>query len=239
MAPPTDTVIEMKKRGLSNREIIKELSADFRKEEIAEAINQAELKQNIEVPELPEIPRPISREARSYKEPSYSPVPELEESFIEEPPSPSQYPYESYPVPTPTNQTSNIIPPMSPLSMEPSFSQESEITRGSIERIQEISESIIQEKWVDFMAKIGDIQLWKSKVDTNITSIKQEVLRTNQRIQNLEKSILSRTREYQKTMEDVSVEMKTLEKVFEKIINPLTSNIKELSRITNELKKKT
>lgn len=237
MAPPTDTVIEMKKRGLSNKEITKELSADFRREEIAEAINQAELKQNIEVPELPEIPKPIQRGIKPYKE-SYSPVPELEESYIEEPPAPSQYPYEPYPVPTPTEQSSNIITQMSPLPME-SFPQESEITRGSIERIQEISESIIQEKWVDFMAKIGDIQLWKSKVDTNITSLKQEVLRTNQRIQNLEKSILSRTREYQKTMEDVSIEMKTLEKVFEKIINPLTSNIKELSRITNELKKKT
>ena len=37
---------------------------------------------------------------------------------------------------------------------------------------------------------------------------------------------------------NINNEMKAFEKVFEKILNPMTENIRELSRITNKLKTK-
>ena len=42
--------------------------------------------------------------------------------------------------------------------------------------------------------------------------------------------------EYNDSVISVTTEMKALEKVLERIINPLTTNIKDLSKITNDLK---
>ena len=45
-----------------------------------------------------------------------------------------------------------------------------------------------------------------------------------------------KVREYSDDMRSIHTEMKALEKVFEKILEPLTDNIKELSKITEDLK---
>jgi len=49
---------------------------------------------------------------------------------------------------------------------------------------------------------------------------------------------IGKSKEYGETMINIHSEMKALEKVFEKILEPLTDNIKELQRLTQDLKKK-
>jgi len=51
-------------------------------------------------------------------------------------------------------------------------------------------------------------------------------------------SLLGKVTEYDDHVMNVTTEMKALEKVFEKIVQPLTTNIKELNKITKELKSK-
>jgi len=110
--------------------------------------------------------------------------------------------------------------------------------RADIETIEQIAESIVNEKWEDLMSSVGNIALWKEKVQTDIRAIKQEIIRMEERFENLQKAILGRVEEYNKTISTVGTEMKALEGVLERILQPLASNIKELSRITEDLKKR-
>ncbi|MBI2106819.1 hypothetical protein HYT57_02435 [Candidatus Woesearchaeota archaeon] len=108
---------------------------------------------------------------------------------------------------------------------------------SSSEEIQEIAESIIEERWQEFMARAGNFELWKERTDREMVSIKQELIRTQDRFNNLQKAVLGKVSEYNENILNISTEMKALEKVFEKILDPLVTNIKELERITNKLKK--
>ena len=55
-------------------------------------------------------------------------------------------------------------------------------------------------------------------------------------MENLQNSVLGKVKDYDQGMKDVQSEMKALEKVFEKILEPLVANIKELDKITKDLK---
>ena len=107
----------------------------------------------------------------------------------------------------------------------------------NIDELEELVESIIDEKWRSLIENFGDIGLWKDRVRTEIGSIKQELRRLENRFENLQKAVLGKVTEYDKHMIEVGSEIKALEKVFEKIITPLTNNIKELEKITTRLKK--
>ncbi|MBI4158775.1 hypothetical protein HY500_00780 [Candidatus Woesearchaeota archaeon] len=108
---------------------------------------------------------------------------------------------------------------------------------STTEEIQEIAESIIEERWQEFMARAGDFEIWKERTDREIISMKQEIIRTQDRFNNLQKAVLGKVSEYNENILNIGTEMKALEKVFEKILDPLVTNIKELERITNKLKK--
>ncbi|MEW6063498.1 MAG: hypothetical protein AB1571_03980 [Nanoarchaeota archaeon] len=113
-------------------------------------------------------------------------------------------------------------------------------TRGreTIEMVEEIAESIVNEKWQDLMSSLGNIVVWKENMQTDIRSIKQEIVRVEERFESLQRAVLGKIGEYDKHMLDVGSEVRALEKVMSKIIEPLTQNIKDLNRITQELKKK-
>jgi len=160
--------------------------------------------------EMPSIPSPQS-------ETSEAPSPEIPSPQSETSEEPS-YGASSYPAP----------------STEPSFQQ----PQISTDYIQQIAEEVVEEKWDELMSKVGDIRLWKDKIDNDITSIKQEIMRTQNHFANLQKAVLGKVSEYNENIININTEMKSLEKVFEKILQPLTSNIKELSKITNKLKTK-
>lgn len=109
--------------------------------------------------------------------------------------------------------------------------------RQSIEQIEEIAESIISEKIDELSVNINDLSLWREKTATEIEAIKQEILRIRNNFENLQTSMLGKVEDYRRSITDVNIEVKTLSKVLEKILQPLTENVKELSRITERLKK--
>jgi len=109
--------------------------------------------------------------------------------------------------------------------------------RQQIDEIEALIESIIEEKWQSMIANVGDLNLWKQKTRTDIRSIKQEIIRLQTRFENLEKAILGKISSYDQHITNVGTELKAMEKVFQKILQPLTTNIKELQKITKKLKK--
>lgn len=105
-----------------------------------------------------------------------------------------------------------------------------------VDRMHELIEAVVNEKWDDLMGNLGNLTLWKERVDTNITAVKQELIRLSDRFENLQSSVIGRVKVYDDNLGNIHDEMKALEKVFEKILEPLVTNIKELERITQEMK---
>ena len=105
-----------------------------------------------------------------------------------------------------------------------------------MEAVHQIVEAIINERWDDFMGSVGNIALWKERTERELISVKQELLRVQQRFTQIETALLGKVGEYQQDIKSVHTEMRALEKVFERILEPLTSNIKELGKLTEELK---
>lgn len=158
-----------------------------------------------------------------YTEPEPS---EFNQSILEQnnmpqqPPEPQNKKFKEYP--------SSQLPQSQPVALE---------FGTNLDDIEELIESVVEDKWRSFIENFGDIALWKDKVKTEVISIKQELVRLEDRFENLQKAVLGRIQTYDKNILEVGTEIRALEKVFQNIIQPLSSNIKELSRLTEKLKK--
>ena len=109
--------------------------------------------------------------------------------------------------------------------------------RHNVEQIEEIAEAIVDERIQEFSSNIGDINMWKERVNSEISAIKQEVIRLRNHVENLQTTMIGKVEGYNKSIQSMSIEMKALSSVMEKIMQPLTMNVKELSRITETFKK--
>ncbi len=224
--PPINEVINLRNQNRSNLDIIKSLSQrGFTDQQIFEAMNQADIKEGIggRVPmnsEMSSGMRPSALTSGGEEDEIPIPVPSPE---VEEEPTPARM---AVPEVQPSAQ---VFMPGVVHQQQPSM---------DIESMQEIVESIIDERWQEVVASVGDISLWKSRVEDDLSAIKQEILRIEDRFTKLQASILGKVDEYHRGITQVSNEMVALEKVFGNIMEPLTSNIKELQRITQDIKKK-
>lgn len=127
-------------------------------------------------------------------------------------------------------EDSMMGPPMS--SATPQIPQ-----RQNVEQIEEIAEAIVDERIQEFSSTIGDINMWKERVNSEISAIKQEVIRLRNHVENLQTTMIGKVEGYNKSVQSMSIEMKALSSVMEKIMQPLTMNVKELSRITETFKR--
>jgi hypothetical protein len=125
-------------------------------------------------------------------------------------------------------------PPQQVVS-RPSFTQAT--YKNPLPGQEELIEAIVDEKWQQIVDVVGDVEIWKSRVNDELTAIKQEILRMGNRLDNVQRSVLGKVTEYNQNITDVETEIKALEKVLKNILQPLTSNIRELASITKELKK--
>jgi len=140
--------------------------------------------------------------------------------------------------PQETALTDQQSPPQTQIQTSPYQPIKLDYIPPNIDEIEELVESIINEKWRSLIENFGDMGIWKERARTEISSIKQELIRLENRFENLQRAIIGRITTYDENIREVGSEIKALEKVFEKIINPLTTNIKELDRITKQLKTK-
>ncbi len=208
--PPTELVMNMVKRGASNKQIIEELeSQGYTYEQIADALTQAETKANIEAPPAP-TPAPAGMQPSAL----------------------------SMTKPMPMSSQSPQIVQMDQQMMRPTMLAGSQGSRDTEDMIEQVAESIINEKWQKLMENIGDLNIWKEKVRTDVLSIKQELVRLDAKVESLQKIIMGKVRDYDQHITEVGTDIKALEKVLQNVITPLSSNVKELSRITEKFKNK-
>ena len=211
---PTEKVRDMVQRGLTNEEITRSLEGQgYNLDEISTAMNQAQIQTSA---------APMGMEQSAMEE---IPIPYQNVPPAEQPQEQYPAPVQEYPAEQPVQQDAQY----------PSFPQQ----QTSYSDIQAIVEEILEEKWKEFMKETGNINIWKDRVSDDLEATKQELVRTQRRLEDLQVAVLGKVKEYSSTMKDVGTDMKALEKVFGKILEPLTTNIKELNKVTHALKKKT
>jgi len=208
--PPTEEVIKMKKDNVDKDDIAKNLEEKgFNQQQIVEAMNQVDIKKGVEAQDSSQ----------------------MQESMMSSP-------EEDIPVPTPTRMENPQPSPTQAMPQQQTFQVQQPLQqpRYNYDDVQEIVESVVEEKWQTLISGIGDLAIWKSKTEDDLSSVKQEILRVEERIDNLQRSVLGKVDEYNKNISKVNTEVQALEKVFQKIMEPFTQNVKELSRLTKDLK---
>ena len=208
---PVNDALGMLKKGFKREEITRSLEAKgYGLQQIADAINQAEIKQGVEG-NMP----PQEMQESVMDQNIDIPLPEKAGSEQQQAP-PSQAHYSSY-------QTPSYAMPQAAINYD---------------EVQALVEQIVEEKWKELMRSVGDIHLFKARVGDDMEAVKQELLRTQKRLEDLQVAVLGKVKEYNDSVLGIGNDMKALEQVFSKIMEPLVTNVKELSKITEDLKQK-
>ena len=145
------------------------------------------------------------------------------------------------PAPSSSDLEPSYMPDEEPAYMQPEYQTEmipSQQPAYQDEHVEELVESVVNEKWDELTEKIGNLATWKETTKNEIESIKQEVLRFEQRLENLQKAVLGKINDYDKGIQAIGTDIKALEQVLQKILGPLTTNVKELSKIADKVREK-
>lgn len=105
------------------------------------------------------------------------------------------------------------------------------------EEIEELIESIIDEKWEELGKDINKVIEWKNEVETKIAKLEQRIDSLQDSFDKLHQAVIGKIGEYDKNILEVGAEVKAMEKVFSKVLPLFTENVSELARITQALKK--
>ncbi|MBI2656500.1 hypothetical protein HYX03_02070 [Candidatus Woesearchaeota archaeon] len=100
------------------------------------------------------------------------------------------------------------------------------------ERIQEVAEAIIDEKWEEIAKDIKKVIEWKEQSESRLSKLEQQILDLRVSIDSLTKSMMSRVSAYDQNIVDVGTEIKAMEKVFQKVLPSLTESVNKLDRMT-------
>ncbi|MBU2522735.1 MAG: hypothetical protein KKE23_00395 [Nanoarchaeota archaeon] len=243
---PVEDVLKMTNAGMNDAEIIRRLTDEgFSPVQISDALNQAKIKQEIApagIQQPPQNQQPVVQQPMAPLPPPMPPVQ-----------AQSQIPRPSAQIPRPTAVPPQMSSQTKPASLEeqaypypytypsyPTYPQ-SDVAPQKIdtEAIEEIAEEIVNEKWLEIKGKISDVIEWKNYAEKRIDSIDERLKRLEVSFDRLQAALLSKVQEYGRDIKDLGSEIGSLENAFGKILNPLVENVKALSKITEEIKRKT
>lgn len=104
------------------------------------------------------------------------------------------------------------------------------------ERIQEVAEAIIDEKWEELAKDIKKVIEWKEQSENRLAKLEQQVIDMRLSIDSLTKSMMAKVSAYDQNIVDVGTEVKAMEKVFQKVLPSLTESVNKLDRMTKGYK---
>ena len=225
---PVDDVLRMLQQNKSDPEIIRGLSEQgYSPVQITDALNQARIKKEITTGTEGLQPS-ITEEQAPAPQPPMLNIP---------------LPASETPVPRPTamTQTFQTPTPITVTAEYPSYPYQyptapQEAQQMGTEAIEEIAEEIVNEKWLEVKNKFSDVIEWKTYAEKRITSIDERIKRIETSMDRLQAALLTKVQEYGRDIKELGAEMAGLQGAFGKILNPFVDNMKELSRITGELK---
>jgi DNA-binding transcriptional MerR regulator len=149
-------------------------------------------------------------------------------------PIPMEAPVQEYqPQPMPPQMPAEMPSPQMPHYEMPPAMPSPSVDR---EAIEEVAESIIDEKWEELMKSVDKIIAWKEVTEVKIAKMDQRIKDLKERLEILHSGILSKVEEYDKSMKGVSTNVKAMEEVFKKVLPTFTANVSELSRMIKKSK---
>lgn len=216
---PMTQVIEMRKKGLSDNQIIQTLQhAGFSAHDVLEAMEMADFNQkqggNFNAMPPPGKPMPLNPASVTPSMPPPNGLPPM--------------------VNAQSPQTPNSMPP--PNGLPPTIPQDSSPALKD-DDIEELIEAIIDEKWAEVEKDIGRIVEWKDSVDERLGSMDAQIKDLKTNFDDLHKAILGKVGDYDKNILNVGSQLKAMEEVFSKVLPTFTDNVSELTRIADKLKK--
>ncbi len=252
---PVDDVVRMRRQGLSNNQIVQALQRNgFPTSQIFDAFSQADLRAPSPVQGIPGMPgiqgMPPSPGAQQ-RQPFMQGQNEGAEQLGQPPGLPS--------LDAGMESESSITGPQNPeevqgfgeVGNEGGAGAEFAENYGAAQqpggygsaygsdvsaKVEEISEAIIEEKWQDLLKDFNKAMEWKTGMEQRMAVLEQRFSDLKTAFDNLQKSVVDKVSDYDKSVKDVGSEMKALEQVFQKIIPTMTENVNELSRITKGMK---
>lgn len=141
---------------------------------------------------------------------------------------------QDFPAPTASNSRSNYSGYSQPqMPSVPQSAEESNI----YERIEEIAESMIDEKWDELIAEVKKIVEWKEKIEEKQAKIISDVEKLKEDFTVLHQGVLGKLEDYDSRMMEVGTELKAVGKVFKDVVPQFVENVKELRDVTSKIKK--
>ncbi|MFA5406478.1 MAG: hypothetical protein WC307_03935 [Candidatus Nanoarchaeia archaeon] len=117
-----------------------------------------------------------------------------------------------------------------------SFAPPESIKDTKVEEMERILEEIVDERWKDVTGKFNELESSKIKNETMVTELRKRVSELSNRIDEISNVVMGRVDEYKRTMEDVDVEIKALEKVMQKLVPSMAEQVKELKDVVGGLR---
>ncbi len=150
-----------------------------------------------------------------YNQPPFNPQQgfgqQPQQDLPQEQPAPDYGAYPNYPEPAPES----FAPPQDDIK----------------ERVEEIAEAIIDEKWNELIKDINKVIEWKERTDMELTRIQQDIANLKERFEALHKGILGKITEYDQNLTNVGTDIKAMEMTFQKILPTFTENVNKLDRL--------
>lgn len=116
-----------------------------------------------------------------------------------------------------------IIPPMS----KPEI---------GTEKIEEVAEAIIEEKWGEVTENINKVIEWKDRTESKLTGLNDKFEQTKSAVKGIKDDLLAQLSEYDKKLTDIGADVQAMSKVFEKILPQFMESVGELSRLASGTK---
>ncbi len=207
---PIDKVLQMRTQGLSNSQIIEQLEREgYTPNQIFDAMNQADMKSSVTKAPTPEEFEGVQNPMMNNTQPQ---------------PEAVQQPLIN------AEQNQALLTQTAP--------EQGEVLDVGTEKIEEVAEAIIDEKWQDFVDTINKVIEWKENMEKKITQMESQIKDLKDQFSQLQKGTLDKMAEYDEHVTDIGTEIKAMESVFKKILPTLTENVTQLSNIVKELKEK-
>ncbi len=127
-------------------------------------------------------------------------------------------------IPPPGPAASAMPPPSYPT---PQRSPAPSDTRA-YDRIEEITENIIDEKWDELIAEVKKIIDWKERVEETQRKLTSAVEKLNNDFKQLHAGVLGKLDDYDSRMQEVGTELHAVGNVFKDVVPEFVENVKEM-----------
>src|SRR3989338_2576386 len=160
------------------------------------------------------------------------PLPDVQEALAQ-----ADSIYGPIPQEMPAMNNINNINQMPRMQSQPERQAKNSSDDNIYDRIEEITENMIDEKWDELIAEVKKIVQWKEKVEEKQNKLVSDVEKIKEDFKTLHGGVLGKLEEYDERMQDVGTELKALGRVFKDVVPEFVENVKELRSLKDEWKK--